>query len=342
MPNADDDGFEEAFKGFGEDPAPATPPGTDPVTPPATPPPAAAEPPKDDDKTDPAKPEPPKPTEEPKKDEEPAKPGEEPKKPEDPTSPATDEEKKEDPAKPAAPPETPSAPETPQPLTKSDVESVVSNLLTTERASGKALESTTQEVLEKFYPEGLSDVLVDEKSGRELKTPQDVISVVEASGGQMSTEQAAQWLMNEQFKLNQQIDNIKTQAKQIAETNINFRRDAVTALQKYAPLFEKYPTLQEKVYNKLMKQVKVDKERDVILSAPDVMEHYDDFLEPYQQAFEYATNKPATNPTPAPGGDPAKPGTEDRMDEGGDGGTAPVDDPNDFAQQVVKELNKGA
>jgi hypothetical protein len=35
-----------------------------------------------------------------------------------------------------------------------------------------------------------------------------------------------------------------------------------------------------------MKQVKADKEKGVILSAPDVMEHYDDYLEPYQQAYE--------------------------------------------------------
>lgn len=312
------DGLDEAFKGFGEDEAPASPTPTDPPTPPVTPL-AVVEPPKAD----------PKPAEEPKKDEEPAKTPEE-------TPPATDEKKTEENPKPPETPETPPAAEAPQPLTKSDVESVVTNLIQTERASGKELETTTQEVLEAYYPDGLSNTLIDEKSGKELRTPADV---VEASGNTMSIEEAAQWLMNEQYKLDTQVTKIKNDAKNIAETTVKFKRDAVTVLQKYDPLFKAYPQLQDKVYKKLMKQVKVDKDKGVILSAPDVMEHYDDYLEPYQQAFEYSTNKSATNPTPPAAPEPPKPTAEDRMDEGGDGGVGDTaDDPNDFAQQVTKEL----
>jgi hypothetical protein len=310
-----EDEFSKAFEGFGEDEAPVTPP----VTPPADPP---ADPPKED-----AKP----PVEEPKKDEEPAKTPEK-------TPPAADDEKKkeEEPKPPETPETPPASTETPTPLTKDDVTAIISNLRNEERSSGKVLEDTTKQVLEAYYPEGLSNVLVDEKSGKELRTPQDVI---DASGGEMSTEQATQWLMNEQFKLDKQVEGIKTQAKEIAETTVNFRRDAVAAVQKYEPLFKAYPNLQSKVYEKLMKQVKFDEKKGVILSAPDVLEHYDDYLEPYQQAFEYANNKPATNPTPDPN-EPPKPTAEDRMDISGDGGATPPDDPNDFAQQVKKELSK--
>lgn len=315
MADTEDQEFDESFKGFGEDPAPATP--SDPATPPVTPPvPAAAEPPK----------------EEPKKDEEPAKPPEE-------TPPVpTDEKKTETDAKPPETPETPPVtPEAPQPLTKDDVQEVVSNLLNTERSSGKELETVTQEVLEAYFPEGLSNVLVDEKSGKELKTPQDV---VEASGDTMSTEEAAQWLLNEQFKLDSQIAEIKDNAKQIAETTVNFKRDSMTVLQKYDPLFKWQPHLQKKAFDLMMRQVKVDKERGVILSAPDVMDLYDTYLEPYQQAFEFANKKSATNPTPPPGDEPPKPTAEDRMDISGDGAPTAPDDPNDFAQQVTKELAK--
>jgi len=317
-----DDGFEQSFKGFGEDPKPVTPP-TDPGTPPATPG-AAAEPPKAD---------PPKPAEEPKKDDEPAKTPEE-----TPPTPTDPEKKPEEGAEPPKAPETPATPETPQPLTKDDVSQVVSDLLSNERNSSKELETTAKEVLDAYYPEGLSNTLVDEKSGKELRTPQDV---VDASGGEMSTEEAAQWLMNEQYKLDNQVSKIKSDAKQIAETTVNFRRDSMTVLQKYEPLFKAYPSIQKKVFDKLMEQVKVDKERGVILSAPDVMGHYDFYLEPYQQAFEYAEKKPATAPTPSTTPEPPKPTAEDRMDETGDGGQAPVNDPNDFAQQVSKELAKG-
>ena len=320
MSDAEDDGFnEEAFKGLDEGTALAPP--SEPTTPPVTPPPAAAEPPKAD---------PPKPTEEPKKDDEPAKTPEE-----TPPASATDEKKPEEDPKPPETPEAPAPTEPSQPLTKDDVSQVVSDLLSTERNSSKELENTTQEVLEAYYPEGLSNTLVDERSGKELRTPQDV---VDASGGEMSTEQAAQWLMNEQFKLDKQVAEIKDNAKQIAETTVNFKRDSMTVLQKYEPLFKAYPQLQTKVFNKLMEQVKVDKERNVILSAPDVMGHYDFYLEPYQQAFEYSTKESATNPTPDTTPEPPKPTAEDRMDVTGDGGPAPVNDPNDFAQQVTKEL----
>jgi hypothetical protein len=69
------------------------------------------------------------------------------------------------------------------------------------------------------------------------------------------------------------------------------------------------------------------------------MEHYDDYLEPYQQAFEYSFKQPATNSTDP---EPPKPTAEDRMDISGDGGASDdSDDPNDFAQQVSKQLAKG-
>jgi hypothetical protein len=157
----------------------------------------------------------------------------------------------------------------------------------------------------------------------------------------MSTDEAAQWLMNEQYRLDTQINKIKNDAKAIAETTVNFKRDAVAAVQKYEPLFKAYPVLQQKVYDKLMKQVKVDKDHGVILSSPDVIEHYDDYLEPYQKAYEFSTQQSATNPTPPPAGEPPKPTAEDRMDETGDAGVTAPNDPNDFAQQVSKELAKG-
>lgn len=257
------------------------------------------------------------------------------------TPPAPSDDKKEEEG--AQPPKAPEAPPTPEepvatPLTKDDVTAIIRDLQTSERTSGKELETTTQEVLDAYYPDGLSNTLIDEKSGRELRTPADV---VEASGGTMSTEEAAQWLMNEQFKLDQQVANIKNQAKEIAETTVNFKRDSMLVLQKYEPLFKWQPSLQTKVFNLMMKQVKVDEQRGVILSAPDVMDLYDTYLEPYQQAYVFANNQSPTNPTPNPNPQP-KPTAEDRMDISGDGGPAPVDDPNDFAQQVTKELAKGA
>jgi hypothetical protein len=146
--------------------------------------------------------------------------------------------------------------------------------------------------------------------------------------------------MNEQYKLDQDIAKIKNDAKGIAETTVKFRQDGVAVLQKYEPLFKAYPQLQEKVWNTYNPLVKADKDKNVILSAPDMQNFYDTFLEPYRMAFELGQNKPATAPE-APPTPPATPSVDDRLDEGGDGGQSPVNDPNDFAQQVSKELAGG-
>lgn len=320
-----DDGLDEAFNGFIQDESkPKDPPADDPAkkddpaTPPAQPP--KAEEPKKDDDTPPADPD--------KKKEEPE------------TPPADPAKKPEEPAQPPKAPETPpAAPEEPKPLTLDDVKSVIRDFRTEERTSGQAVETATKEVLDAYYPEGLSNVLTD-TNGKELRTPQDV---VDASGGQMSMEEAAQWLMNEQYKLDQDVAKIKSDAKQIAETTLKFKQDGEAVLVKYDPVFKRYPQLQEKVWNQFKKLVKADEAKGVILSAPDMMEFYDTVLDPYRLAVEYATKNPGTNPTPPanPETPPAKPGADDRLDDTGDGGASEVDDPNDFAQQVKKELAKG-
>lgn len=314
------DEFDKAFENFGEEPKQPEAPKVEEQ--PAAPAPAAPEAPKEEPKPNE------QPAEEPKKEEAPAPTGDAPKKEEEP--------------KPAEAPATPPAPETPeapQPLTKDDVTSIIKGLQFEERNSGKILEDTKKDVLDAFYPEGLSNDLIDQSTGKVLKTPADVVA---ASGGQMNMEEAAQWLMNEQYKLDKEVDNIKNQAEKIAETTINFKRDSIAALEKYDPLFKAYPHLQTKAFKLLMQQVKADNEKGVILQAPDVMDLYDTYLEPYQQAFEFATKQPATNPAPVPATPAAPtPGVEDRLDDNGDGGASPVDDPNDFAQQVSKELSKG-
>lgn len=236
-------------------------------------------------------------------------------------------------------------PVAPQPLTKDDVTSVIRDLRNEERSSTQNIETATNEVLEAYYPDGLSNVLVDQNSGKELRTPQDV---VDASGGDMSTEEAAQWLMNEQYKLDQNIKQITSDARQIAETTVKFKQDGIDVLQRYEPLFKQYPTLQDKVWNQYKKLIKSDDKKGVILSAPDMRDFYDTVLEPYRLAYEYSQKQSGTQPTAAEiaaGKDKEEvvtPGAEDRLDEGGDGGAGgDSDDPNDFAQQVKKELAKG-
>ncbi len=302
-------------------PAPADDPKQDdPATPPAS----------DDKMEEPKKDDPENPADPNKKDEEPENP------PADPAKPT-----EEDPAKPQDPATPPEEDNQPKPLTEEGVLRLLNQTRMEEQNTNKILRDTFDEVLGAYYPEGLSNVLVDQSTGKELRTPQDV---VDASGGEMSMEQAAQWLLNKQFELDQSIQNIRQQAAQVTETTVNFKKDALAAVQKYSELFKAYPdlNLQEKAFNLMMQQVQADVEKGVIIKAPDVMGLYDTYLEPYAKAFEFSQQNPApavTAPVTPPA--PATPTINDRLDEGGDGGESPVNDPTNFAQQVTKELAGG-
>lgn len=323
MPQPHDDEFANAVAAdfseeeITENPTAEPPKQDDPATPPASE--DNAEEPKKDDPTDATDPN--------KKDEEQDTP------PADPAKPS-----EEDPAKPQDPATPPEEDNQPKPLTEEGVLRLLREAQTQEQDTAKELRSTYNDVLSAYYPEGLSDVLIDQNTGKELRTPQDV---VDATDGALTMEQATQWLMNEEYKLKQNIEGIKRQAADIAETTVNFKRDAVAAVQKYEPLFSQYPQLQEKVFNLMMQQVQADTEKGVIIKAPDVIDLYDTYLEPYQRAYEFSTQQSAANP-PAPATPPPapKPTQDDRLDEGagGNGGVTPVDDPTDFAQQVTKEL----
>lgn len=245
--------------------------------------------------------------------------------------PASDDDKKE---------EQPDEP-APAPLTKEDILAAINDARSEERNSAREIDEATDKILEQYYPDGLSNVLVDGETGKKLQTPQDV---VDASGGDMSIEEATKWLMNEQYKLDQSIAKIKDDARSLAETNANFRSGANRVLEKYKDVFDKFPQQQEKIYKAYMKQVKLDSEKDIVLSAPDIEEFYDLFMEPYVLAYsnlkaqEQAQGQASganQAPTSPQAGSPqipdAKPSINDRLDESGDVGVGGNDDadPND-------------
>jgi len=259
------------------------------------------------------------------------------KKEETPTDGKPDDEKPIEDDKPDG--DTEQAEETPEEkpafLTKDDLKSVMSELRTEQTTSARELDSMTQDVLDAYYPNGLSNVFIDEQTGKEIKTPQDVVDL---SGDTMSIEEASKWLMNEQYKLDKQVSDIKNNAKDIAETTLRFKKDSVDVIQRYTPLFNAYPGVQQEVYDLYIRQVKLDAGKGIVTEAPDMGDFYDSFLRPYKLAFEKSTQTPATEEPPKE--EPPKVTTDDRLDVSGDGGDSEVDDPNDFVSQVKKEFSR--
>ena len=233
---------------------------------------------------------------------------EEPKEPEQPEEPVVDE---------------------PKPLTADEMRSIIADMRNQEYESSKMLETTEKEIMEAYYPQGLSNVLVDEKTGTEIRTPQDVVDL---SDGTMTIDEATKWLMQEQYKLDKQVDEIKQSARKLAETNANFKTGATRVLEKYQHIFKEYPQLQEKVYKNYMKTVSMDNEKDLILSAPDIEDYYADIMEPYVLAFGFKGKTAPAAQAAAPQAIPVSKQTiDDRMDIGSDVGSSSGDDvdPND-------------
>lgn len=232
--------------------------------------------------------------------------------------------------------------QSPAPITKEDVKDIIQNIRSEERDSSKELDSLTDEVMSTYYPEGLSNVLVDERTGKELRTPNDVI---EAFGGDMSVEEAQKWLLNEQYKLDRSIVEIKDQARELAQVNSNFRSGIKRVIDKYENVFKAYPEVQQRVYEGYMAQVKMhEQNKDIVLSAPDIEDFYSLVMQPYELAYAHAQSQSLAQQAPQAQTptipDAPKPSYRDRLDEGGDAGSNVGDkavDMND-AQEALDDL----
>lgn len=241
-------------------------------------------------------------------------------------------------------------PETPKPLTSADIRTVMTEMQNEQRDRDTSIQTMEQDIISAYYPQGISNVLVDENTGKELRTPQDV---VDASGGEMTHEEAAQWLMHKQVEVDKQVEDVKRSAQELAEVNYNFKDGAVRVIKTYQPIFSRYPGLQQRVYNNYMKTVKMEQKNvdgrplDFVLSAPDIEDYYRDFMEPYVMAFAASQKEaPPSVPQPSVPDGSAKPTIPesrqtpaDRMDVSGDaGGGAGGDeaDPNDPESSLSK------
>lgn len=243
------------------------------------------------------------------------------------------EQEKQPPVEEEAPAPAPAL-ATPTPITEDSLRSILSDLREEEYRYSKEVEDVYRDIQSRYYPNGISRVLTDSKTGLEIRTAQDVIDLSE--NPDLTIEEAERWRLVKQAELDAQVQEIERTTRQIAEQSVALKRGAERVQQKYADLFKAHPALERKVTAMYMQTVNIDKETNTILSAPiDIEEFYSNYLEPYQTAFS-ASNTPAA-PTPKPAPTPSK---DDRLDEHGDGGLGDGDDddPDDFEAQLKKEF----
>ena len=218
-------------------------------------------------------------------------------------APEAEEEVKEEPEAPEVPEEKPS-------LSSEDIKKALREVEAEKASYTDEVKSTTKEVLESFYPEGIDRQLRD-KDGDPIKSIEDVMERIDPRTGENFTEErAASWLLEEQQKLNKQVEELEASAERVAEVNINLKKDAERVVEKYADVLKNNPKVAEKARALYENTLRKDPKTGITLEAPlDLIEFYDTFLEPYILAAE---NTPAPEPVVEPEKPKANP--NDRAD----------------------------
>lgn len=231
-------------------------------------------------------------------------------------------------------------PTPPAVLTRDDFKSLLNELRTEERASTKQLDAVKSDIESRYYPNGISRVMVDEKTGLAIRTAQDVLDL--ADNPDLTIEQAESWRLAKQSEWDANVREIEDKIRNIAEQTVALETGTINVMNRYEELFKAAPQLERKLMAQYFKTVSVDKNTNTILSAPvDIEEFFDIALEPYQTAFEAqkqaTTTQQQTTTTPPI----QKPSKDDRLDEFGDGaGGSDDDDPDDFEAQLKKEFGR--
>jgi hypothetical protein len=105
------------------------------------------------------------------------------------------------------------------------------------------------------------------------------------TGDNFTEEQAGSWLLAEQQKLNQQIEQLETSAQRVAEVNLGLKADAQRVVDKHGELLGRNPELAKKAQEFYEKTLVKDPKTGITMEAPmDLIGFYDVFLDPYIQA----------------------------------------------------------
>lgn len=168
----------------------------------------------------------------------------------------------------------------------------------TDRSSRMAeIDSIKQAAMEKLYPNGIDRQLRD-SDGDPITGIDDLTKLVNpATNDYFTEEEAGRWLLENQQRLNKEVEQAERYVEQVAEVNQNLNEGARRVHDKYPEQMadEKIRTRLLDAYNKTLVK---DPETGVIVKTPiDIEEFFDIALENRAVA---PPPEPAPKPKPAP------------------------------------------
>jgi len=185
-------------------------------------------------------------------------------------------------------PETPKEPETPQFATKQDIKDAMAEYNQAQTAKIDHVNNLRDEIIQKYYPDGIDQTLRT-SDGTEIKTAQDIVDMglTKPNGEEYTYEEAAQWIMDQRQSISRNLDEIRDNATQVAETNQSLLDGMDRVRAEYGDLLATIPEINAQVTNAYLKTLTIDQERGVVTSAPvDMVDFYRMALAPYKQLSE--------------------------------------------------------
>lgn len=156
----------------------------------------------------------------------------------------------------------------------------------------KRYQEINTEVSSDLYPNGFETTLKDEK-GNVIATAEDYKTYIDPNA---TLEDAQRIIMNEQARLNKEIQQAKDFIAEKAELKNTMENEAVIVFKKYKDYFLKNPDMQVKIANNYRKTLKLL--NNTIVEAPLGLEEFYDFaMKPYVDSL---ANQPAATTTTAP------------------------------------------
>lgn len=172
----------------------------------------------------------------------------------------------------------------------------------------KRYQEINTEVTSDLYPNGFDTTLKDEK-GNVILTAEDYKTYIDPNA---TIEDAQRIIMNEQSRLNKEVQQAKDFVAEKAELKNTMENEAVIVFKKYKDYFLKNPDMQVKIANSYRKTLKLL--NNTIIEAPLGLEEFYDFaMQPYIDNLQKTTTTTTVAPVETPP-EPKEKISDERLD----------------------------
>ena len=141
-----------------------------------------------------------------------------------------------------------------------------------------------QEVIDSLYPEGVGRQLVDAE-GNPINGVGDLVKLINPETNEYFTrDEAADYLLAAQQKLNTELADFDKNIDTIVDTNISIQDGSIKVQKEYGELLKSMPDVAQKLQEAYFKTLVIDKKTNIIIKATvPVDEFYEAALLPYKR-----------------------------------------------------------